>query len=112
MSKQILVVDDHASWRRQTRSLLQTTTAWETCSEASDGREAIQQAEALRPDLILLDVELPSLTGIEAAREILRARPDSRILFVSTHQSWDIVGAAMRTGHGATSSKRPPRKSS
>jgi DNA-binding NarL/FixJ family response regulator len=98
MSKQILVVDDHGPWRRQIRSLLRTTTAWEASGEAADGWEAVEQAEALRPDLILLDVELPTLNGIEAARRILTSDPDSRILFVSAHRSWDIVDAAVATG--------------
>ena len=98
MTKRILVVDDHGPWRRQIQSLLQTTTAWETSGEASDGWEAIEKAEALRPDLILLDVELPSLNGIEAARRILTSNPDSKILFLSGHRSWDIVDAAVGTG--------------
>jgi DNA-binding NarL/FixJ family response regulator len=98
MNHRILVVDDHAPWRRQIRSLLQKTSIWEASGEAADGWEAIAQTEALRPDLILLDVELPTLTGIDAAARILSASPDSRILFVSAHHSWDIVDAAMRTG--------------
>ena len=98
MTERILVVDDYEPWRRQLCSVLRKSRRWKVVGEAPDGLEAIQQAEALRPDLILLDIELPTLSGIEAARRILARDPSSRILFVSAHRSLDIVEAAMRTG--------------
>lgn len=98
MPKHVLVVDDHAPWRGQIRELLHLTGAWQVSGEASDGGEAIAKAEALRPDVILLDIELPSMNGIEAAKGILSSDPGARILFVSAHRSWDIVDAALATG--------------
>src|SRR4029079_15493275 len=66
--------------------------------EASDGTDAVRQARALSPELVLLDVSLPSLSGIEAAKRILAHNPDARILFLSEHRSPDIVEAALGTG--------------
>jgi len=94
----VLVVDDHEPWRRKISSILRDNERWQVVGEASDGLEAIQKAEELRPDLILLDVELPALNGLEAARRILARDPSSRILFVSAHQSWDIAAAALVIG--------------
>jgi DNA-binding response OmpR family regulator len=70
---------------------------WQVVGEAADGLEAIE-AMALAPDLILLDVELPGLNGIETARRILALDPNARILFVTAHRSWDIAAAALGTG--------------
>ena len=98
MTKHVLVVDDHAPWRQHLHSLLLGATGWEICGEASDGGEAIQQAKTCRPDVILLDIELPTLNGIEAANAILASNSRSKILFVSAHRSWDIVDAALSTG--------------
>ena len=98
MSLRVLVVDDHEPWRREISSLLEPSRGWEVVGEAADGVEAIQKASALEPDLILLDVELPVMTGIEAAKKILAVTPGAKILFVSAHQTWDIVEAAFTTG--------------
>src|SRR5260370_1079581 len=68
--------------------------------EAVDGLEAIQKAQQLKPDLILLDIGLPTLNGIETARRIRELSPKSKILFVSENRSWDIVEEALRTGAG------------
>ena len=94
----MLVVDDHEPWRRQVSSILGKSGRWQVVGEASDGLEAVHKARALAPDLILLDLELPALSGIEAARRILARDPRSRILFVSAHRSWDIVAAALGAG--------------
>jgi DNA-binding NarL/FixJ family response regulator len=94
----ILVVDDFKDWQRQVRSLLQVRPAWQIIAEASDGPEAVQKAEALRPDLILLDIGLPKLSGIEAARQMQQLSPSSKIIFLSLNKSLDIVGAALGTG--------------
>jgi len=94
----VLVVEDHERWRQYISSALQNTPQWRVIGEVSDGAEAVQQARALSPDLILLDIGLPTLNGIQAARQMIAERPGSRIVFVSEHQSWEIVGAAMATG--------------
>lgn len=98
MTERVLVVDDYEPWRRWILAVLRKSLRWKVVGEAPDALEAIQQAEALRPDVILLDVELPTFSGIEVARRILARDPGSRILFVSAHRSLDIVEAAMRTG--------------
>ena len=98
MVYRVLVVDDFEPWRRHVASTLGKSPRWQIVAEAADGPEAIQKAADLRPDLILLDVGLPTLNGIEAARRILAHDPNLRILFVSEHQSWEIAEAALCTG--------------
>jgi DNA-binding NarL/FixJ family response regulator len=94
----VLVVDDHEAWRGQICSVLRNSSRWQVIGEASDGLEAIDKAKSLAPDLILLDVELPTLSGIEAARQILAANPNLKILFLTLHRCWDIAEAALGTG--------------
>lgn len=94
----ILIADDHEGWRHQARSLLQAEPRWQVIAEASDGSEAVQKAAELKPDLVLLDIGLPKLNGIEAARRIRELSPDSKIIFLSLYNSPDVVQAALRTG--------------
>src|SRR4029077_9180768 len=92
------MADDFEGWRRQARSLLQARPEWQVVAEASDGSEAIQKAEELKPDLILLDIGLPKLNGIEAARRIRQLSPSSKIVFLSLYDSLDEVQVALSTG--------------
>ena len=94
----ILIVDDYKDWRNQVRLLLQAQPEWQVIGEASDGLEAVQKAEALKPDLILLDIGLPNLNGIEAARRIWHVSPGSKIAFLSADNSSDVVQEALGTG--------------
>jgi DNA-binding NarL/FixJ family response regulator len=94
----ILVVDDFKDWLRQVRLLLQARPAWQVIAEASDGSEAVQKAEDLKPDLILLDIGLPKLNGIEAARRIRQDSPSSKIIFLSQNSDLDFVRAAVSMG--------------
>jgi DNA-binding NarL/FixJ family response regulator len=94
----ILVVDDFKDWVRQVRLLLQFRTEFQLIAEASDGSEAVQKAEELKPDLILLDIGLPRLNGIEAARQIRQRSPSSKIIFLSQNSDLDVVRAALGTG--------------
>jgi DNA-binding NarL/FixJ family response regulator len=96
----VLVVDDFEPIRRFIRLKLQSRTELQIVSEASDGLQAVQKAEELQPDLILLDIGLPKLNGIEAARQIRRSAPQSRIIFVSQESSPDIVQEALSLGSG------------
>jgi len=93
----ILLVDDFAPWRDQLRSLLEARTDWRIIGEASDGREAVEKATEMQPDIVLLDVGMPSLNGIEAAKIIQRC-PKSKILFVTQNGNGDIRKAALRLG--------------
>jgi DNA-binding NarL/FixJ family response regulator len=96
-SARVLVVDDHGGWRRGVCSVLRSHR-WHVAGEAGDGMDAVQKANELAPDVILLDIELPRMSGLEAARNILASHPRSKILFVSGHRTWDIVEAAFATG--------------
>ena len=92
----VLLVDDFVPFLEWVYRLLQDTM--EIVARASDGLEAVQIAEALQPDLILLDIGLPKLNGIEAARRIGNVAPNSKILFVSMESSPDVVQEAIRVG--------------
>jgi CheY-like chemotaxis protein len=94
----ILIADDYEGWRRQACSLLQARPEWQVMAEAVDGPEAIQKAEELKPDLIVLDIGLPKLNGIEAARRIRQLSPGSKIIFLSLYSSPDLVQDALSTG--------------
>jgi DNA-binding NarL/FixJ family response regulator len=94
----VLVVEDNRDWRKLVRLLLQMRPEWQVICEASDGLEGVQKADELKPDLILLDIGLPKLNGIEAARQIQRLSPNSKIVFVSMDNSLDVVQEALSTG--------------
>lgn len=94
----VLIVDDFEPFRRFVRSLLQKTLAPRSIIEASDGAEALSLAEELQPNLILLDVGLPTLNGIEAAKRMREVAPQSKILFVSQESSPDVVAGALAVG--------------
>jgi DNA-binding NarL/FixJ family response regulator len=97
-SLRILVSDDYADWRRQVRLVLQARPEWQVISEASNGLDAVQKARDLKPEIILLDIGLPKLNGIEAARRIRQLSPNSKIIFLSQNNDLDMVRAALNTG--------------
>jgi DNA-binding NarL/FixJ family response regulator len=97
-SVRVLVVEDYEPFRRFVCSTLAKRPEMHIVSEATDGLEAVQKAEELQPDLILFDVGLPKLNGIEAARRIRTVSPESKILFVSQESSADVVQEALRLG--------------
>ena len=100
-SSRVLVVDDNGLFRRFIRSALGKRPELHIVCEVSDGLEAVQKAQELQPDLILLDIGLPTLNGIEAARRIRKLSPESKILFLSQETSADAVREALRLGaHG------------
>jgi DNA-binding NarL/FixJ family response regulator len=92
-----MVVDDFDDWRRFVVSLLQQIPTLRVICEVSDGLEAVRKAEELKPDLILLDIGLPGLDGIEAARRIIRLHP-SKILFMSQQSDPEVVQEALSVG--------------
>jgi DNA-binding NarL/FixJ family response regulator len=97
-SVRVLVVDDVEQWRRFVSSMLSEEPSFEIISEVSDGLMAVQVAEAMKPTVVLLDIGLPGLNGVEAAGWIRRVAPDTKIVFVSQQVDADIVAAAMRLG--------------
>jgi DNA-binding NarL/FixJ family response regulator len=94
----ILLVDDFAPWRQTVSSMLATKPRLQVVGEASDGPEAVQKAAELKPDLILLDIGLPTLNGIEAARQIRKLVPESKIVFLSQESLPEIIEEAMKVG--------------
>jgi DNA-binding NarL/FixJ family response regulator len=94
----ILVVDDNAPFREFICSMLRKRAEFHVIGEASDGLEAVRKAEELQPDLILLDIGLPSLNGIEAARRICRLALKPKIIFLSQESSPDVVQGALSLG--------------
>lgn len=94
----ILLADDFAPWRHRLRSLLGKRPEWNIVGEASDGQEAIEKATAIQPDIILLDVGMPCMNGIEAAKVIHQRCPKSKILFVTQNGNGEIKNAAIGIG--------------
>ncbi|MGA7751823.1 MAG: response regulator transcription factor [Candidatus Sulfotelmatobacter sp.] len=94
----ILIADDHEVARRGIHTLLESHPGWEVCAEAGDGREAVELAVKTKPDLILLDIGMPNLNGLEAARQILAASPDVPILILTMHDSDNVVREMLRAG--------------
>ena len=94
----ILIADDHEVARHGIRALLEAHAGWEVCAEAKDGREAVELASTTNPALILLDIGMPNLNGLEAARKILAASPDVPILIVTMHDSDQVVREVLRAG--------------
>jgi len=100
-SIQVLVVDDHEVARRGIRSVLAGDPDLKVVAEVADGEEAVQKAHDLHPEIVLLDISLPGISGIEAARGIKSVSPESRIIFVSQHDSVPLVKDALRAGASA-----------
>jgi DNA-binding NarL/FixJ family response regulator len=97
-SVRVLVVDDFEAFRRLPCSILETMPELQVICQASDGLEAVQRAEELQPNLILLDIGLPTLNGIEAARQIRRFSPESKIIFLTLESSTDVVQEGLNLG--------------
>lgn len=95
---QVLVVEDFEPFRRFICTMLGKSSDLQIIGEVSDGLEAVRIAEELQPDLILMDVGLPTLNGIEAARRIRSLSPQSRIIFVTQESSDDVVGEGLNIG--------------
>jgi DNA-binding NarL/FixJ family response regulator len=105
----ILLVDDFALWRSYVASVLQERECFEVVGEAADGQEAIEKATELQPDLILMDIAMPKLNGIEAARRIRDRAANSKIVFISLEISDELAEAAVAVGAQAYIAKREIR---
>jgi|SRR5690349_4835626 DNA-binding NarL/FixJ family response regulator len=98
---EILVVDDHEVVRRAICSVLSSDPLLNVIYQTADGEEAVRKAQEFQPDLVLLDISLPGISGIEAARRIRRVSPESRIIFLSQHDSLQMAKDAFSVGgHG------------
>jgi DNA-binding NarL/FixJ family response regulator len=98
MSLRILVVDDHAVVRRGVRSLLESQEGWEVCGEATTGRDAVEQSRRLRPDVVVMDLSLPELNGLDATRHILKDAPETEVLVLTMHQSEELARDVLQAG--------------
>lgn len=94
----ILIADDHEVARKGIRSLLEDHVGWEVCGEARDGREAVEYASKLKPDVLLLDIGMPNLNGLDAARQIVATDPEARILILTVHDSEQTVREVLAVG--------------
>lgn len=94
----ILVVDDHPVVRRGIRALLESQTGWEVTAEASNGREAVEKAAELHPDIVVMDLTMPELNGLDAARQILTHRPQTEILVLTMHHSEELAEDVLKAG--------------
>lgn len=98
MAIRILIVDDHPVVRHGLRTLLEVQPGWEVIAEAADGLEALEKADRLSPDIILLDVSMPKMNGLEACRLIRKAAPAAEILIVTQHDSPQMMREALDAG--------------
>lgn len=98
MPFRILVADDHEVVRRGLCGLLRAQGDWEVCGEASNGREAVEKALQLKPEVVILDVGMPMLNGLEATRQILKANPQIKILILTLHDSDQVVQEVLNAG--------------
>jgi two-component system, NarL family, nitrate/nitrite response regulator NarL len=94
----VLVVDDHAFIRRGVNSILQAFPEWELCGEAENGQEAVRLAEQLKPEVIIMDVSMPVLNGIEATKIISKAHPEIKIVLLTLHDSAELLRSGFRAG--------------
>jgi len=94
----ILIADDHSVVRAGLRALLESRPGWEVCAEAVDGRDALDKATKLKPNVAILDIGMPLLNGVEATRRIRASSPNTEILILTMHESDDLVQQVVEAG--------------
>ena len=94
----ILIADDHAVVRAGLRTLLESRTGWEVCAEAVDGRDAVDKAAKLKPNVAVLDIGMPLLNGVEATRRIRESSPNTEVLILTMHESDELVKQVVEAG--------------
>ena len=98
MALRIFVADDHEVVRRGICALLTSHSGWEICGEAADGREAVEKVSQIKPDIVILDIGMPALNGLDAARQILRDDPHQKIAILSITDSEQVIQEALKAG--------------
>jgi len=94
----ILIADDHNVVRRGLKALIESRPGWQVCGEAHTGREAAAKAEQMKPDVVILDISMPGLNGVEAARRIRKSSPSTEILILSVHYSDQLIRDILDAG--------------
>ncbi len=94
----ILIADDHNLVRRGLKALIESRPGWQVCGEAHTGREAAAKAEQMKPDVVILDISMPGLNGVEAARRIRKSSPNTEILILSVHYSDQLIRDILEAG--------------
>jgi len=97
----ILIVDDHEIFRRGLRSLLQSRPDWEVCGEAKDGQDAVEMTQQLHPDVVVLDITMPRLNGLDATRRIRKLVPQTKVVILSQHELNAMKQEAFKSGADA-----------
>ena len=101
MAARILIVDDHEVVRQGVRSILAERPEWQICGEAASGAEAIHAAAMLHPDVVIMDITMPQMSGLEASSRIVSSAPDARILIFTMHESSRLADEVREAGaHG------------
>jgi DNA-binding NarL/FixJ family response regulator len=98
MPLRILVADDHDVVRKGLRAILQARRGWRVCAEAANGREAVEKAKRLKPDVAVLDISMPSLNGVEATRQIRKVSPRTEVLILTMHESETLLRQVVEAG--------------
>jgi len=94
----ILIADDHEVVRKGIRAILEAHPGWEASGESADGRDAVEKAAALKPDVVIIDIGMPQLNGLEATRQILKNRPNTKVLVLTMHESEQVVQQVLEAG--------------
>jgi DNA-binding NarL/FixJ family response regulator len=94
----LLVADDHEVVRKGVRSLIEAQPGWEVAAEASNGREAVEKAKEMKPDVTVLDIGMPSLNGLEAARQMLKNDARAKIVILTMHESDEVIREVLDVG--------------
>lgn len=94
----VLIADDHEVVRKGLRTLLEEQPGWQVAGEACDGREAVEKAKNLKPDVTVLDISMPTLNGLEATRQMMKNNPQSRVLVLTMHESDPLIREVLGAG--------------
>ena len=98
MGVRLLLADDHEIVRKGLRAVLETEPGWEVVAEAADGRDAIEKTQQMKPDIAILDISMPALNGLEAARQIVTSAPQTKVLILTMHDSDPLIQQVLEAG--------------